>query len=260
MGKKTKVKNHYIFKINDFLIENYANYQKGYFQKEQQARRQRGGKFELKDHIKGLIYSQLSAQRKWCKIEPKLPEIDKIFHDYNVEWIKSQSGEEINIRIKDIKCGNIILKRAMEALQNNINVFERIEADYGSIEKYIASDNIDVIVNKISNPSSKYKLKMIGSPLAYEYLRNVGIDAAKPDIQLRRFLGSERMGRGNNKIASEREVIEQIELLAKETGLSKFEIDRIIWYFCADCYGEICTENPKCDKCPIRDECKYEKK
>ena len=39
-----------------------------------------------------------------------------------------------------------------------------------------------------------YKLHQVGEALAWEYIRNVGIDGAKPDTHIRRFLGSNRMG------------------------------------------------------------------
>ena len=39
-----------------------------------------------------------------------------------------------------------------------------------------------------------YKLHQVGEALAWEYIRNVGIDGAKPDTHIRRFLGSDRMG------------------------------------------------------------------
>lgn len=37
------------------------------------------------------------------------------------------------------------------------------------------------IVRKLSNYWSQYKIKMLGEALAWEYIRNVGIDACKPD-------------------------------------------------------------------------------
>ena len=40
----------------------------------------------------------------------------------------------------------------------------------------------------------KYKLKYVGKALAWEYLRNVGVDGAKPDTHLKRILGSNRLG------------------------------------------------------------------
>ena len=68
-------------------------------------------------------------------------------------------------------------------------------------------------------------------------------------------LGSDRMGTGEKSPASTKEVIEQVTRLSEETGMSKVEIDNLIWSFCADGYGEICTATPHCEMCPIREWC-----
>ncbi|HZK61684.1 MAG TPA: hypothetical protein VFC41_06370 [Anaerovoracaceae bacterium] len=84
----------------------------------------------------------------------------------------------------------------------------------------------------------------------------MGIEGAKPDTHLRRFLASDRMGIGATNPASINEVNNQIDALAEETGLKKVEIDNLIWSFCADGYGEICTALPHCRECQIREFCK----
>jgi hypothetical protein len=112
-----------------------------------------------------------------------------------------------------------------------------------------------VIVEKLSKGASFYKLKMLGEALAWEYLRNVGIDGAKPDTHLRRFLGADRMGTGDHSPATISEVNEQITILSNQTGMSKIEVDNLIWSFCADGSGEICTATPHCQDCPIADYC-----
>ena len=63
------------------------------------------------------------------------------------------------------------------------------------------------------------------------------------------------MGAGKKSPASVKEVNEQVTRLSEETGMSKVEIDNLIWSFCADGYGEICTATPHCDTCPISDYC-----
>ena len=70
-------------------------------------------------------------------------------------------------------------------------MFYRIEDEFGSIDSFITSEPADAIVQKLSKATSPYKMKMLGEALAWEYLRNVGIDGAKPDTHLRRFLGAD---------------------------------------------------------------------
>ena len=92
--------------------------------------------------------------------------------------------------------------------------------------------------------------------LAWEYLRNVGINGAKPDIHLKRLMGSERMGVSRYTDASDDEVIREVKRLVNATGLTLFEIDYIIWCYCANGKGEVGTANPNCSRCIIREYCK----
>ena len=143
----------------------------------------------------------------------------------------------------------------MNALNDNIRNFQHLQDEFGSIDDFITSESAEKIVRKLSMSSSKYKMKMFGEALAWEYLRNVGIDGAKQDTHLCRFLGADRMGTGEKSPASIKEVNEQVTRLSAETKMSKVEIDNMIWSFCADGYGEICTSTPHCDVCTISGYC-----
>ena len=218
-------------------------------------KRKVGKQYTIQDHIRGMIYSMLTNQTKWHRVEPHLPEIDKLFYGYDPEKILVTDPAYFCEGLFRIKCGNMSTKAQMEALQDNIRVFKKIENEHGSIDSFIASEPADRIVKKLSKGSSPYKLKMLGEALVWEYLRNVGIDGAKPDTHLRRFFGADRMGTGNHSPATISEVNEQIILLSEQTGMSKVEIDNLVWSFCASGFGEICTAKPHCDICPIREWC-----
>ena len=87
--------------------------------------------------------------------------------------------------------------------------------------------------------------------------RNVGIDGAKPDTHLKRFMGSKRMGVSDNIEASDEEVLDEVKRLSAITGLSRFDIDYAIWVYCADGKGQICISSPSCDKCVVKGYCRY---
>jgi hypothetical protein len=144
----------------------------------------------------------------------------------------------------------------MKALHVNIETVESIISEYGSMDAFVTSRPTREIVSLLSGSGSKYKLKQFGPALTWEYLRNVGVDGAKPDTHLRRFYAADRMGTGEHSPATVSEVNEQVAKLSEETGMSKVEIDNLIWSFCADGFGEICTATPHCMSCPIRDWCK----
>lgn len=248
-------KEHYIFTIRSFLKPKGMGY--NYLLASTIAERKSGRRFSLSDHVKGLVYSLLTNQTKWIRIEPHLKEIDKLFFYYDVDKIKTTTPDYFYNGLFDLKCGNISTRLQMETLNENITIFEKIEKDYGSIDTFVGHAPASDIVQKLSKAGSIYKLRMIGEALAWEYLRNMGIDAAKPERHLRRFLSADRMGTGTEIPATVNDVNEQINSLAEETGLMKSEIDNLIWEFCAEGYGEICTADPRCEECPIREYCKY---
>lgn len=244
---------NYLDAIREYLEKKGLLYH-SYMLKEIKLRRD-GKKYTLRDHVRGMVYSLLSSQTKWHRIESHLTEIDKLFYDYDPVSILASDPTLFIQGLFDLKCGNRSTKKQMSTLNDNIRNFQHIQEEYGSIDTFITSGPAEEIVRKLSLSSSKYKMKMFGEALAWEYLRNVGIDGAKPDTHLCRFLGADRMGTGEKSPASIKEVNEQVTRLSEETGMSKVEIDNLIWSFCADGYGEICTATPHCDMCPISGYC-----
>lgn len=243
-----------LFLMKEFLINNCLQYDDAIHV--MIAKRKAGKHFSFEEHIAALVYAQLTNQTKWNRIVPHLPEIDDLFFHYDPEKIKEYPGSYFADAIFSLKCGNISTKAQMSKLHQNISTMETIAAEYGSMDAFVTSAPAQHIVAQLSSGKSKYKLAMLGEALVWEYIRNVGIDGCKPDTHLRRFLGSERMGTSTGAIATIDETIHQIELLSAESGLPLSAIDNIIWSFCADGFGEICTATPHCSSCVIRSSCK----
>lgn len=218
------------------------------------SERASGRKFDFSEHLRGLLYSQLSAQTEWNRIVPHLPEIDKLFFDYDAREILEHNAQYFIDGITSLKCGSRCTARQMRGLHQNILVMKSIEAEFGSLDAYVTSSDPRTIVNDLSRGS--HKLFMVGPALAWEYLRNVGVDGAKPDVHVCRFLGSERLGFVDRPLATPDEAIEAIVDMSRCTNLTMVEIDNIIWSFCANGYGEICGATPKCNQCVIRNYCK----
>jgi len=76
-GNKEKKDVHYLFKIRSFLKRKCPQYNS--FVLSSIEERNAGRAFSTSDHIKGLVHSLLTAQTKWHRIEPHLPEIDKLY-------------------------------------------------------------------------------------------------------------------------------------------------------------------------------------
>ena len=211
--------------------------------------------FDLSRHLKGLIYAQLSNNTKWSNIEPKLAQIDELFFNYDISLIKQREGSYFADGIKKIKCGNISTEKQMANLRYNIFILERIDMANGGIDNYYDSMPAHKLVAILSAYNSDYKLKYIGKALAWEYLRNVGIDGIKPDVHIRRMMGHNRLGYSKAPIATEDEVVSAATIIKNQTGLSLSMIDALLWSFCVSGKVKICAKTPKCNICPIAKYC-----
>ncbi len=144
-------------------------------------------------------------------------------------------------------------KNQMYALRANIDTFEKIEQDFGSLEKFITHTTPVNIIKLLADSKSTYKLKYSGVTLVCEYLRNVGIDVIKPDVHIKRILGTERLNIIKRK--SDYAVIAECKKLSDKIGISQVKMDYLLWNYCSKGYGEICTAKPKCEKCVIKEYC-----
>lgn len=244
----------FIFRIRDYLAARGLKYESAI--DEGIKARQNGKQYSFSEHTKGLIYSLLTNQTPWKRIVPHLREVDAIFFNYDIDAIKGTPTVYFETELRRIRCGNRNTRAQMNALHGNIEVFERIAKKYGSLDAFVISSPAHEVVSILSSNGSEYKLTQVGEALAWEYLRNVGIDGAKPDLHLRRFFGCDRMGYSEKESASVSEVLAAVDSLSEITGLTKATIDNLIWSFCADGYGEICTSSPRCFECVIKDFCK----
>lgn len=243
----------YLFVIRDYLVEHGMKYDETIDNKV--TARKNGKTYGFPEHLQAVVYSLLSAQRPWVEVVKHLDEIDGIFFGYDAKKILEQTDTYFVDRIREIKCGNRNIHDQMKYLPDNIATLRSIETEYGSLDAFVISAPANEIVRMLTDYKSKYKLRNMGEALCWEYLRNVGIDGAKPDVHLRRFFGSERMGKDNHMIATVSEVIDTVRRLSKESGLSMAAIDNIIWSFCSEQYGEICGASPKCKECPVKEHC-----
>jgi endonuclease III len=219
--------------------------------------RERGRHFSLTDHVRGLLLSQLSNQRPWKPIAQNRDRIRRIFHDYDPDALERANPRDLANSIMSIRCGNRAIVQQMNALASNITNLRRIETDYAGLDKFVSSRHPLEIAKLISAPGP-YKLACVGPALALEYLRNVGIRAAKPDLHVLRILGGERLSYSPGKL-TERDAVELVSNLAIEAGCNATYLDNLLWLFCAEGYGEICGARPRCNICAFRDSCRYPK-
>ena len=239
------------------------------FIKKQIDKRNRQEKFTIGDHVRGMVYSMLSSSSAWTRMDQGIDEptgqilpIDKIFHEYDIEFLLSCSSEKLTEEIKAVCGGTQSTRKQMDALiQSNIPKLIQLEEQYGSIDicyqKYIDIDkSLKMLVQSLSAPNFDLKMNQMGEALVAEYLRNVGYDIAKPDRHIRRILGYEILGCSDKEIVPVFETFDIVKKIAEFMHKPIAEVDYILWTYCAKGYGEICTKgNPKCKNCSISEYC-----
>lgn len=190
----------------------------------------------------------LGSQRTWAGIKANSDKICEIFFQFDKHIFEYTTTNELLFKIKEIKCGNKNIRRQIEGIPEMLDTFVAIEKEFGTLDNFILHDT-PIAVATLLIETKKYKLKGLGSSLVFDYLRNIGIDIAKPDTHLMRLFGSERLGVSTSINATQFEVLEIIESIAKANNVSPALIGTMFWSLCAKGYGNLCGANPKCKLC-----------
>lgn len=222
------------------------------------AERRAGRQFSNEQHLEGIVFSLLSSQRPWKPILVNKQNIKDIFNNFDYQYVLNKDPEYFEQEIKKIKCGNKSIHRQMQALHDIVSKLNYIKEKHDSLDNFV---NLDTPMNiaKMISSNKEYKIPELGFALALEYLRNVGIDIAKPDSQLCRLFGRERLGLSQRNMASPDEVVSFIEKIAQSNKISEAEIGTTFWTLCAKDYGNICSQKPKCEKCNLYSACNIKK-
>lgn len=219
--------------------------------------RKQGRRFSFAEHIRGMVYALLSAQTKWENIERNISNIDSLFDNFSPKFIKSHDYMYFYDGLGRWGARGRLTKGQLKELHYNISVMENIILEYGSMDRFVEAHPIHELIDKLSNPKSEYKIKMMGEALVCEYLRNVGVDCFKPDVHLKRMLGKERLCVINKIEPDFADLYFAMTKLKEETGLWMAQIDYILWAYCASGFGEVCSATPNCKCCVVRDNCVY---
>ena len=217
--------------------------------------RESGRAFTLQDHVRGLVFAQLSNQRPWKPIAENRDQISAVFLGFDPGKLSAADPTQLVSGLRALRCGNRSDSKQIAALAANIRTLRRMEAEFGSVDAFATSAEPERIAGLLST-TGPYKLLYVGPALALEYLKNVGIRASKPDVHVRRLLGKNRLGYSDTH-PSEWEAYAIVERLALEAGRNATYLDNLLWLFCADGYGEICGNTPRCQQCSVAVSCRY---
>lgn len=218
--------------------------------------RKNGKHFSIEEHIRGMIFSLLSNQRDWGAVYENKKVIEQIFFNFDKDKLKNTDYAYFVNALKSRKLANRSINAQMQNLKYNIEVFEQIEKEYFSLDYFITTLKPAAVAVLFASTESPYKLKQMKFALVLEYLRNVGIDTAKPDVHIVRIL--KRLGLLNKSGNEEKQVINILEKISLETGISVAKIDFLLWHYCSENFCNICSANPKCSQCVIKEFCNKE--
>ena len=124
--------------IKDNKIQQKKLWENTYI-KHQIDKRNNGECFSVNDHICAMVYSMLSSGIPWERVEKgidnttgRITSIDKIFQQYDPEYILKCKPESLNNEIKEIHCASQYTLKQMHALINT-NIPKLI--NNGKVEK-----------------------------------------------------------------------------------------------------------------------------
>ncbi len=210
-------------------------------------RRKNGGTFTFEEHVKGMFLSLISPQRPWKQIEDNMSNLMEIMHNFDMKSLMVESPDSLTNKICNIHCGNRNIHNQMEAFFYNVNMMKKTESAYGTLDKWVTDGEPYIVAYRIAHGTSGFRC--FGEALALQYLKNIGVDTVKPDIHIRRIYN--RLNWIMDENVDTYKVLEVTHEIAQQYGIMDFEVGEAIWLYGAVGYGEMCTADPKCSKCPV---------
>ncbi len=183
--------------------------------------------------------------------------IKKALSDYDI-GIVSKYADADREKIM-IESGPVMSRDKLEACVKSAKTMKSISKDYGSFGKYLEA-------NDERAEGLKWKLmdrfSGIGDIPALDYLKELGIDAVKPDVHVLRMM--HRLGLLYSEDASPdniKKTLENIDKASRSTNEKMDVITAVLQMYGGGGSGvvlkAICSKDkPLCDECPIAGYCK----
>jgi len=195
----------------------------------------------------------------WQKYEP---EIRKEFCNYDVKKVARFTKKNVEKIITNPKMFRN--RRKIEACIHNAKQIMRISEKYRAFWKWLDSESVKDGMLVFPKPELVEKIrksfKMLGYTNTYAFLRYVGFDLMKPDVNVKRVLY--RLG-FITSTKNTNETFKQIQEIgvkwAKAVGEEVTTVDYVLYLYGSGglYFKPICTEKPRCDVCSIVKYCNY---
>ena len=197
-----------------------------------------------------LIFQSRLRGQIWLRFEP---EIRKEFSDYKANKVAKYKPKDVERMLANPKM--LRHRGKIKACIHNAKEIVNISKEYDGFWKFLYEHEIEDLVEKL-----KLRMKWMGNAIAYGFLRYVGLEAVKPDSNVRRVLF--RLGLTKSE-APTPQIYKQIQeigrSMAEANNVEMAVIDYTLYMYGA---GEkpfikyaICGKVPRCNECPLRKFC-----
>lgn len=191
----------------------------------------------------------------WQKYER---EIRKEFADYNVEKVAKYTKKHVERMLHNPKM--LKNKRKIEACIHNAKQIVQISRKCKGFWHWLANNNnIEELVEKL-----KGNFKFMGYTNAYAFLRYVGVECVKPDLNVVRVLF--RLGlidSDKRNVETYKQIQDVGKKMADANGVRVAVVDYVLYFFGS---GEkpfvkyaVCGVKPRCEECSLKSHCKHNK-
>jgi len=221
-------------------------------------------KMDDRSIFEGLCKAIFTAQAKWESYERNLDRIDSLLFNYDFKKIENLTDEEIakiHKEMIEMKVRDWLLHGKLKYFRENARVFTNLLKEKISVHEFLRREVSDkeMLIKKLTNNGSRYKLSGVGFPICCEFFKNIGVDDFKPDVH-RIYLFSRleiaKIKKPKSPTLKELYSVRATGMDIAESNNEPFHvIDNVLWFFCAEGKAEICTtDNPKCFKCRLHTE------
>ena len=182
-------------------------------------------------------------------------EIRKQFCDYDVRKVAKFNDKDVERMLSNPKMFKN--RKKIEACVYNAKVMVKLSEKHSGFTNFISEHKVPELIQELTK-----RFKFMGAINAYAFLRYVGLDVIKPDINIRRvFYRLGLIKTAESTPEALKEIQEVGEAMAKAVGVRVTVVDYTIYMYGS---GEflryaICGVVPKCDECQLKKFCQYYK-
>ena len=219
------------------------------------AEREAGKVWTDREVVEALVLAVLSNSVDWSKIERIMPELASCFDGFNPEACASYSLEEVKGRLLpwflERRSGTTTLAKSLERFPKAVRLLISRGVDAGSMHGYFVSlhercnRDAKTMAYELGKEGGAHKLPGLRTPLAAEFLKNLGFDVSKPDRHINRAVGvfgwvefrnwKDREGTSAPDALPKEmlAVMTVLERMAEAAGERAAFVDNAVWYLCA---------------------------